>query len=608
MKISKKILGTASAVALLTMANVTAQEDDSFGDFTEDYTEPALTFNGEAGVDGRVWINTKQGYSSSRDDSVKIGDSETQANAYLKLDLNYSGANSDLNGKLKLDAATIKDNPEDVLEEISARGYFGNWQVEAGKIKNVWGKGDKVHVLDNFNANNYTDFIFPDYIDRRLAEPMLKVTYASTYSNDNISDIKVEMIATPMMTADRFATKGQLVPYSQTKLTNTVTEAMKHNLTNGLKNVSGNEAQVVNSIMSSSNFTSDNLLEDNIKTLKYGQFGTRFTSTFNGIDIGASYYYGHYKQPSANLGKYIDSLTNGIKNATSRYVENQMTKYQSTGSCELTTRYGAEIAATATAIGTQYQQAVMAAAANGKPFTTYDNLTKTNVTLTDATTIQNVAQHNAIAKIANDNAQKWYEDGTIVVTDNFALPSLNYDQLQVFGLEAAFVLWKFNTRWELAYNLTEDTAGDNPWVKNNSIAWIGGFDMDLPIHNLNINIQEQGTYILKNDKIKDGAYSKYDVDYNSDGKYTNNQLIVNISDKFLNEKLTPECTTIYVFETKEWCVQPKISYNVFDGLTFTLSGAYVYSKNENGQFYNFTAKDNENHSLAFVKLGAKYQF
>jgi len=178
----------------------------------------------------------------------------------------------------------------------------------------------------------------------------------------------------------------------------------------------------------------------------------------------------------------------------------------------------------------------------------------------------------------------------------------------VFGLEAAFVLWKFNTRWEFAYNLTEDTAGDNPWIHNNSIGWVAGFDMDLPIHNLNINVQEQGSYVLKNNKVEDGAYAEYDVDYNSDGKYTRNKIIVNISDKWLNEKLTTECTTIYAFETEEWCVQPKISYNVVDGLTFTASGAYIYSNNENGEFYNFTAWDTENHNAAFVQLAAKYQF
>lgn len=542
MKISKKILGTASAVALLTMANVTAQEDDGFGDFAEEYTEPALTFNGEAGANGRTWINTKQGYSSSKDDSIEVGDTDTQANAYLKLDLNYSGANSDLNGKIKLDTATIKDNPEDVIEEISARGYFGNWQVEAGKIKNVWGKGDKIHVLDNFNANNYTDFIFPDYIDRRLAEPMLKVTYASTYSNDSVSDIKLEFIGTPMMTADRFASKGALKPYSMTKLENSVKTiagvnlASKFDAANGTNGLPGlqPEQDYLNTLMNSTSLSADSLTE-NTKRLKYGQFGTRVTCTVSGFDLGASYYYGHYKQPSVNMSKYLSS-----------------------------------------------KQAAMS----------------------------DLAVQGSIADLMADGKtqEKAFMGACILKHKELALPSLDYDQLQVFGLEAAFVLWKFNTRWELAYNLTKDTKGDDPFVKNNSIAWVGGFDMDLPIHNVNINIQEQGKLVLKKDKIEDGSYKTYDVDYNSDGKYTNNQIVVNISDKFLNEKLTPECTTIYVFETKEWCVQPKVSYNVFDGLTFTLSGAYVYSNNQNGQFYNFTSNDDKNHSLAFIQLAAKYQF
>jgi len=579
MKITKKILGTASAVALLSMGSIFADEFDSFdsgdsagfGDFTEEYTEPALNFNGEANVKGRLWLGnvTKDGeyvganrYKYNVDN---ISGSETQADAQLKLDLSYNGANTDLTGKLKLDTATIKEHPEDVIEEIVARGYFGNWQIEAGKMKNVWGKGDKIHVLDNFNANDYTDFVFPDYIDRRLAEPMLKVSYASTYSNDYISDIKFEVIGTPMMTADRFASSGLLVPYSQTKLTNTVTDIMKHNLAVDVTGLSGNEASVVGSILKTSSFTSDDLYEDKIKSIKYGQFGTRFTGTFRGIDFGASYYYGHYKQPSANLGNFITSLSA----AAGEYAQANLADFATP-----TGKYYGEVA--------QY-------------------------------VLKGYSQTDAVKKVVGNHAQEWLADGELVsnsVYTDIELPSLNYDQVQVFGLEAAFVMpiIPLNTRWEVAYNLTEDTTGDNPWVKNNSIGWVAGFDIDLPIHNFNINFQEQGKYILKNNKIKDGTYAEYDVDYNSDDKYVSNQFVVNISDKFLHEKLTAECTTIYVLETEEWCVQPKVAYNVIDGLTFTLSGAYIYSNNENGQFYNFTAQNDRNHNISFVQLAAKYQF
>lgn len=572
MKISKKVAGTACITAMLAGAAF-AQEDfggfegGDFGTFEEESSTPTLTWNGEAGVDGRMWLDTENGYDKAND----VANSATEADAYLKLEMNYSGENTDLNGKIKLDSASIKDNPEDVIDEFTARGYFGNWQIEAGKMKTVWGKGDKLHVLDNFNANDYTDFIFPEYIDRRIAEPMVKIAWVPSYAGDLVSNIKVEGVYTPMMTADRFATSGQLVPYTQTALTSSVTEKVETAMSNyltpfvtaelhaqsvmaeakatdftdstkagaffskyattlvpyGLDMTNPTFEVVTNAIanyvattksasieaqtkalMNASGISSDpTALYADTHNIRYGQAGLRVTGTVGSFDLGASYYYGHYKQPTVNYGK-VDS-----------YIENVI------------------------------------------------------------------------------NGTGVYDD------DKF----IDYDELQVFGLEAAFLVWKFNTRWEFAYNLTRDFDGTNPYIKNNSIAWVGGFDMDLPIHNVNINIQETGKLILKNDEVdKLGAIG--DTDYNSDGKYTNNQLVINISDKWLNEKLTTECTTIYGIECKEWCVQPKVSYNVVDGLTFTARGAYIYADNANGQFYNFTAENAKHHRKAFVQLSAKYQF
>jgi hypothetical protein len=274
-----------------------------------------------------------------------------------------------------------------------------------------------------------------------------------------------------------------------------------------------------------------------------------------------------------------------------------------TNQSTIVTNYNSEFTTFATTMGNAYQAAASAG------LTSYVSpVTGDTVDLTSAAAITAAAQKDALYKVCSDHAEEWYANGTITVTDKFALPSLNYDQLQVFGLEAAFVLWKFNTRWEVAYNLTEDIAGDDPWVKNNSIAWVAGFDMDLPIHNLNINVQNQGSFILKKDKIEDGAYATYDVDYNSDGKYTNNKIIGLLSDKWMNEKLTAEVQGIYVVETKEYMVAPKIEFNAVEGLTLGLRGVYLYSDNENGEFYNFTAWNDKNHNAAFVELTAKYQF
>ena len=558
----KKILFTTIAASLLSAAAFSQDYDDYAYDSP---SSPAVTVNGEAGVKGRAWLghydedenNKDSDWNSSVSDQDNIKNMLMEGSAYGLLDVNYTGDVSDVNVKLKADTSTIKDYPEDILEEATVRGYFGNWVVSGGKIKIVWGKGDKLHVLDNFNANDYTDFIFPEYIDRRLAEPM----FSLAYSAPNASNIRLELVATPMMTADRFATSGALVPNAQKELTNTVQNIVVNNTLYTLNNggitadTTTGKATVssgaFNAIADASSFSSDDLFENNIKSLKYAQGGARLTGTFSSIDWGFSYYYGHYKQPSANLGNYITSL----------------------------------IEAAATEHSTEVQALAAKLIAAG-----YDQATATEL---------------AAKKIGSQYAESFAYDGKY---KNLELPSLDYDRLQTFGFELATVIWKFNTRAELAYNLTEDVAGDNPWVKNNSIAWVGGFDMDLPIHNLNVNIQETGTFVLNSDKIKDGDYAAYDVDYNSDDNYCINKLVVNVSDKWLHEKLTTECTAIYGIENKEWCVQPKIEYNPSEGLFLTLSGAYLFSNNENGEFYNFTADNTKSHRKMFGQITVKYTF
>ncbi|MBQ4377680.1 MAG: hypothetical protein II821_00575 [Treponema sp.] len=591
----KKLIFTLTA---LSLASFSFAQDFGFGDSVgseggfEEETTPSVVWSGEVGASGRAWIDTYDGYKKVNDVST---DTVLDANAYAKLDVNYAGDYTDANIKFKIDPSTIKEHPEDVIDELYANGSFkeGRFQLKAGKMKEVWGKGDKVHVLDNFNANDYTDFIFPDYIDRRIGEVMFKATANISWDYN----IKLEGIFTPWMTADRFASSGYLYPAAQANLTETVSGIVKHNAAIDLGTALSLDdtsktdlPSIVDGLQSMSSFSADQLYEDNLKSLKYGQAGLRLTGSGAGIDWGVSYYYGHYKQPSANLGAYIDSVSNAVKTYAA----------SSAGQTAISTAYYQEISDFATYMGTNVYGVAAAAGA-----TTYVSpVTGDTVDLTDPTAIQAAAQKDGYMKAVSDHAQEI----AYMSDQKLALPSLNYDQLQVFGLEAAFVLWKFNTRWEVAYNLTEDIAGDDPWVKNNSIAWVAGFDMDLPIHNLNINVQNQGSFILKKDKIEDGAYATYDVDYNSDGKYTNNKIIGLLSDKWMNEKLTAEVQGIYVVETKEYMVAPKIEFNAVEGLTLGLRGVYLYSDNENGEFYNFTAWNDKNHNAAFVELTAKYQF
>ncbi|MBB5225686.1 hypothetical protein DYE50_07315 [Treponema ruminis] len=577
--------------------------DDFGGSSFEESSAPAVTVSGEVGAETRAWLGTTNKDTGKFDTknykgAYDLSKTQMDAGAYANLELNYEGDYTGANLKLKLDSTSLTEHHEDVIDELYASGSFkeGKFQLKAGKMKEVWGKGDKVHVLDNFNANDYSDFIFPDYIDRRIGEVMFKATANLSWDYN----LKLEGIFTPWMTADRFASEGFLVPAAQKKLTNEVTKLVKTQAASQLEGYIGlagtgttddpykiklNSDGLITGLMGLSSFSADSLYEDNIKTIKYGQAGLRMTGTLGGIDWGASYYYGHYKQPSAKLlgatsmtyyanaaQKYADGATKA-KNAAEQYA-NAAKQYATAGDTVN--------AQAAQAKALEYQAQAEQAAATAQTL-------------------------GALAKAS-------------LAKDPSELISLNYDQLQVFGLEAAFVLWKLNTRWEVAYNLTEDTAGDNPWIKNNSVSWLVGFDIDLPIHNLNLNVQETGKYILKNDKIKDGGIDidgvgrvgwetlgNLDTDYNSDDKYINNKIIALISDKWLNEKLTTEVQGIYCIEDKGYMVAPKIEYNVSEGLTFGLRGVYLHCDNENGEFYNFTA-DTENNDKAFLQLTAKYQF
>ena len=601
-------------MAVLSLASLSFSQDFGFGDdfggsdYSSDFgsdsfdsAEPTVSISGEVGAKARAWGGTKNEDAEfdtrNYDSAYDFSKSKTEPSAHANLDFAYSGDFTDAVIKLKFNQNTIKDYPEDIIDEAYASGSFkdGRFQLKAGKIKEVWGKGDKVHVLDNFNANDYSDFIFPDYIDRRIGEIMFKTTANLSWDYN----IKLEGIYAPMMTADRFAAEGSMLyPYAQSKLTETVKGILKAQgsaLANSAVNFGTgtiNGDSLIGAIMDLSEFSTDNLYEDDIRTIKYSQAGARLTGTLGGIDWGASYYYGHYKQPSANVEKYaIYSNADAIKAGA-------WAKYKAGVVETVLSNAAAKALLESNGVDTSNADAVYAAA--------YAQQSMLGKTIFDETQVT-----NEVDKELKSNGY---------TLDN-ALPSLNYDQVQVFGLEAAFVLWKFNTRWEGAYNLTEDIAGDNPWIKNNSVSWLAGFDIDLPIHNLNLNVQETGTYILNNDKIEDNTVTvgylagkpievpigTADVDYNSDGKYTKNKLIVLLSDKWLNEKLTTEVQGIYCFEDKGYMVAPKVEYNVSEGLTFGLRGVYLYCDNENGEFYNFT-QNAKNHDKALVELTAKYQF
>lgn len=515
-----KILAIFAAATLC--ASFAAAQDMDFGDdfgsdFGSDFGDSsssssfaatALSVNGEAQINFRAYV----------DDEGTIGLPIDEWNTWVdpkgKLGLNYSNDSVSADVKFALSKDIISDYKADIIDELTLEAYLGNFVVQAGKMKVVWGKGDKLHVIDNFNANDYKDFLMPDYIDRRISEPMVRVLYNAPNDVGPFTSNRFELVWTPFMTADRYASSGRWVPTQVKELKKTLSETagkaiVAQGITAGTKNAAlaaspsettKNEATkeqtLYTTMLSNSSSLADDLYPD-LYQLKYMQAGARFTTTTGSWDWGLSYYFGRDKRASFDYKK--------------------MNSY--------------------------------------------------------------------VPKYLEGNAS---ED------DKF----IDYDFLQVFGLEAAKTFGAYNFRAEAAYNLTQDVAGDDPAVHNNSVAWVFGFDRDLPINELNINLQTQGKYILNHDEINTTEYA--DTEWNT--YETDNKLVLNISDNLAHGKVKPEVSAIYGFEHFDLIIMPKVTWYVLDGLEFSASGMYMQS------FIKSRSEFGDWHNNSFVQIAAKYTF
>lgn len=503
-------------LVLLATFGVFAQEewsDDGWGDETTSSSSgeslggfwDRFSVSGDAELGGRIYFGST--------DAEK-----TTVNAIPKLEvgLNYEGDSTNFNAQINLSERTLLHNKMDILDEFHADLFLGDFVLSAGKMKVVWGKGDKLHVLDNFNANDYTDFLIPDYLDRRIGEYMFRVQYNAP------KIFRLEGIWTPVMRSEVYAENGKWAPEKVGSLTSHITEMGGKEVATALAKKDAAFAQFSSAQQNSSDaialaqtgaayqealteyitllnqansLSADDLYPDTNK-LKYGQFGFYGNFSFGVVDLGISYYNGHYKQVSTDYTK-LQSLS----------------------------------------------------------------------TVTDA---------------------------------------LHYDKLQVFGLDAQGAAGPFTLRGEFAYNLTNDKDGDDPWIHNNSISYLAGFDVSIPLHNLNVNVQATGNFVLHKDKLEDSVspFKTFDVDYDPTGKYSNNKLVVQLKDTFYYEKIELVVKGIYGFERQDLVLLPELSYKIRDGWKAKLSGMYIHNFRDDENDSEFAGwQDN-----SFIQLSVNYTF
>lgn len=209
------------ALAILAGGTALADDFDDFGfdDFGSDGSSSGSGSSLPVELSADLTLDVRNYFMG--DDVDGIGDTGMEATPEAKIGLNYDGGKAGADLQLKITEDTIENHPEDVIDELTLSAYLGNFTLTAGKMKVVWGKGDKLHVIDNFNADDLSDFIIPDYLDRRISTPMIRGVYAVPLNSRTVSNVMIEGVYTPIMPVDRFGT-GIWSPREANKLTSTV--------------------------------------------------------------------------------------------------------------------------------------------------------------------------------------------------------------------------------------------------------------------------------------------------------------------------------------------------------------------------------------------------
>jgi len=156
----------------------------------------------------------------------------------------------------------------------------------------------------------------------------------------------------------------------------------------------------------------------------------------------------------------------------------------------------------------------------------------------------------------------------------FPVPSgtitLDYDRVHVAGAEAAAAVGPLNLRGEAAYYATPDTEGNDPGVSNASLRYLAGFDVNIPISNVNLNAQVLGSVLLSSDQIDTNG--PLDFEHDGDGVYTSHLIAASLRDTYAGERFTMELSGAWYVETGDFVVRPALTVGFGDVLALRIGG------------------------------------
>lgn len=506
------------------------------------------------------------------------------------INLKHSSSKTEIDSHFKFNMRAILEYPLDFIDECTMRAYLGDFVLSTGKMKLVWGRGDMLHVLDVFNANDFTDFTIPSYIDRRIGEPMIHLAYNAPIA------LRLEAAWTPLMTPDRVSLKGPWIPsqieeakqklsstlfdgtlldlfpsqkienimYTTIKDTLTAITSPPANITVNFPVLSDEEIDQI-----SSQFNS--LQKPVIKAILKSLSGKPIT-----IDISGT----------LTEDKINEIAEKESKKYTKFIIEEFKTSLQKAGTIIQNFDLNPFIK-----IGMNSFLPDM----NQIKYGQYGLRLSGSLGPTDMACQYYFGHYKTPSIDVSAMVEKAMSGGNI-------RDCVYYDPIHIFGMDFGAAIFMFNFRSEAAYYMSYDFKGHNPAVHNNSIQWVLGFDVDIPLNNINLNIQNIGSYILGFKNVKENNKNGFiDMDWNKAEKASNNKLVVNISDLWLHENLTDSITIIWGIEHNDAVIMPKIKYRIKDEFYVEGTGAYIYAKDKKSEFASWK----NNH---FVQLSFEYHF
>lgn len=450
MRIANKYILTL----LFITSSLTLFADDFFDDFSDDLSTAASSIE----INGEVNLGTR-GYFS---DDIMEEEADIVTDGLLTI--KYQGTVADITLKTKVTSETV------ILDEAFTNVYFEYFNIEAGLLKTVWGKGDKLHVVDLLNPTDYGSYFISDYLESKIAQPILK--FNVPLGTEGL----LELAYIPVFEGDSIPRTGHWVPGAVSEMETVLTTLVENGAktaysqayssayttakTEGATDVeaygAATGAAMAASLKVLQNGQDISTYYPNTNNLSYGQGGVRLTGSFSGFDCGALYYYGYVKQPTFNMTDF----------------------------------------------------------------------------------------------------------------------KFEYEKMQMAGVELGKALGGFNLRAEGAYYIMDDS--------DDSLNYLGGFDYNLPLHNLNINLQIKGNYLIDSDTDN------------------TNLLVGKLSDTFDHEKTSLSVTGVYYLEDESFMIKPEFTRAIGDTLVLEVVSG-IFSGDDNTILGQFDDSD-------YISMNFKYMF